>query len=581
MPEPEPTQKSKPAATVAAEDIAPDDPRLRALDAKWIALGFKGEGIAERYKDDRSDAVFAFACECFRAGIAADVIAACLRQWKIGDHIRDQGDVERALNRTLERARQKVEDSKLFEMNEQHCVLPIGGKTRVATWGDDPDFPGRRTIVRFSSFGDFAALLNKYRHSFPGEDKNGNPVTVTMGLGTWWISNKNRRQYDGGMRFMPESNKDVVHETLNLWQGFAVAARKPDGKSGAAGCRLLLDHGLKIICSGNEEHFDYLIKREALIAQRRIRSEVALALHTPEEGTGKETWCGSFRRLYGVHAMQIQNPEHVIGKHNAHLEMLLRLTADEALFAGDPRQRNALYNLITEPRLTIEPKFVGVYTAHNYLNIDIISNAKHYIPASGTARRFMVPTVSADRASDHPYFKKIRLQLEDGGYEALLYHLLYEIDVRDFNVRDVPKTAGLLDQKLSSSDPEEGWWLDTLVNGELPSGCDEPNKCPTALLFEAYVKHAQRQGVRRRSIETQLGMFLSRAVPGLRRIKGVYKIPFKREERHGPIYRFPPLAECRANFAKTLQQEVAWPDNAEWTTEADETLDYDPGREEW
>ena len=47
--------------------------------------------------------------------------------------------------------------------------------------------------------------------------------------------------------------------------------------------------------------------------------------------------------------MQVQKPEHVIGKHNKHLENLLRLTADEALFARDPRHRNALYDLITEP----------------------------------------------------------------------------------------------------------------------------------------------------------------------------------------------------------------------------------------
>ena len=67
-------------------------------------------------------------------------------------------------------------------------------------------------------------------------------------------------------------------------------------------------------------------------------------------------------------------------------------------------------NLITEPNLTIEPKFVNVYTAANYLNIDVISNAEHFIPVSGTARRFMVPTVSVERANDHKYFAAIHAQ---------------------------------------------------------------------------------------------------------------------------------------------------------------------------
>ena len=151
------------------------------------------------------------------------------------------------------------------------------------------------------------------------------------------------------MKFMPDRDEDVVNGTLNLWRGFAVAARKPEGKSGAAGCKLFLDHGLKVICSGDEAHFDYLIKREAWIAQNRARSEVAVCLRTEAEGTGKGHWARAISHLYGRPGMQLLKPEHVVGKFNPHLEVLLQLIADEALFAGDPRQRDALYGLITEP----------------------------------------------------------------------------------------------------------------------------------------------------------------------------------------------------------------------------------------
>src|SRR5262249_46093050 len=113
---------------------------------------------------------------------------------------------------------------------------------------------------------------------------------------------------------------------------------------------------------------------------------------------------------------------------------------------GDPRHRNALFNQITEPTLTIEPKNINAYKAPNFLNTDIISNAKHFIPGSRTARRFLVPTVSEDRVGDFDYFKALDNQYYNGGAEALLYHLLYEVDLRDFNVRNVPKTAGLIEQ---------------------------------------------------------------------------------------------------------------------------------------
>ena len=185
------------------------------------------------------------------------------------------------------------------------------------------------------------------------EDKKGE--LQSKPLGTYWIGSPQRRQYDGGMAFMPQHDGDVGDQ-LNLWRGFGVKAIKPDGKSGAAGCQKFLDFMRNIICSGNEAHFDYLLKREATIFQKRIRSEIALGLQTKEEGCGKGFYEATMGHLLGNHAMQVTNPKHIIGEFNPHLETLLRLTADEALFVGNHEHRNALFGLITEPTLTIEPK---------------------------------------------------------------------------------------------------------------------------------------------------------------------------------------------------------------------------------
>ena len=254
---------------------------------------------------------------------------------------------------------------------------------------------------------------------------------------------------------------------MNLWRGFGVKAIKPDGKSAAEGCPKFLDFMRDIICSGNEAHFDYLLKREATIFQKRIRSEVALGLQTKEEGCGKGFYEATMGRLLGTHAMQVGNPKHIIGKFNPHLETLLRLTADEALFVGNPKHRNALFGLITEPTLTIEPKGCGVYKANSYLNLSITSNSEHFLPVSDTARRFFIPTVSAARKQDHEYFAGLQAELDNGGYEALLYHLLHEVDLTDFNVRKVPQTEGLRQQRDHSLPPLEAWWCELLETGTL------------------------------------------------------------------------------------------------------------------
>ena len=119
------------------ENIEPDDPRLTGLSAKWIALGHDATGIAENYGGDRSRAVMAFTAECFRAGIAEEIVASLLMRWKIGEHIRDQSDVTRALNRTIDKAKQFCPELEAIR-DEREARCP------AHRWQDEGRHMGRR-----------------------------------------------------------------------------------------------------------------------------------------------------------------------------------------------------------------------------------------------------------------------------------------------------------------------------------------------------------------------------------------------------------------------------------------------------
>jgi len=324
------------------------------------------------------------------------------------------------------------------------------------------------------------------------------------------------------------------------------------------------------MCSGNEKHWDYLLKREALIVQKRRRSEIAAGYRTEKEGSGKGFWCNRLGRLYGPHFMQLNNPQHVIGKHNPHLETLLKVCADEALFVGDPRHRNALFGLITEPTVTIEPKFVNAYPAPNYLNIDITTNAKHFLPASSTARRFFVPTVSEDRAGDFKYFDAIEVQLNDGGYEALLYHLLYEVDLRDFDVRRVPKTAGLADQAEYSRRGLDGLVEKVCNEGRVPCahfswpGFSESNDRDFRKGFDHFIDNHPDPKVR--------GLGSLAVKRQLRKVWGC-KSGDDAKRRDGPAMvagiKWPPLEELRRLFVELHgPQDWLCPEITEWPVDA-------------
>jgi hypothetical protein len=127
---------------------------------------------------------------------------------KCGVHVQEVNPAYR-LARTLRRAHDFAIDADLEMMNSKHAVLPIGDKTRVVTWDDDPDFPGRKIIVRAQSFADFRNL-----HS--------NKRKVLTPLGAWWLGHPRRRQYDGGQRFMPQHATEVVGHALNMFEGFPI-----------------------------------------------------------------------------------------------------------------------------------------------------------------------------------------------------------------------------------------------------------------------------------------------------------------------------------------------------------------------
>lgn len=195
----------------------------------------------------------------------------------------------------------------------------------------------------------------------------------------------------------------------------------------------------------------------------------------------------------------------------------------------------------------------------------VISNNEWIVPAGMNARRFAVLDVAEGRMCDIAYFNAMMRQMENGGYEALLYHLLHEVDLSGVDLRNAPKTSALLEQKIASFSPEQGWWFDTLAKGQLPWGCGEAtsNSCPVDRLFNRYTEHARvTLGSRRRALKTQLGIFLKKVVPGLVKVDTTYKVYLEKHnamvDQRGYVYRFPPLADCRAAFAKAMQQDIDW-----------------------
>jgi hypothetical protein len=418
-------------------------------------------------------------------------------------------------------------------------VVNEAGRTLVYEAAHDP-LMNRSHYVPFT-FEDFKKL-HQNRQIVVGRNARGAPKLADAGA--FWLRHPERREYAGGVVFDP-SCKHNRPDVLNLWQGFAVKDRP--GGSWAK----LRDHVLAVICDGNREHFDYLMGWLARLVQCPAQQgEVAVVLRGGE-GTGKGTLANAVRRLFGPHGIAVSNSEHLVGRFNGHLRDVVFLFADEAFYAGNKAHVGALKSLITEPRLALEAKYKNTVEVPNFIHLMMASNEEWVVPASADSRRFFVLDVSSARAKDYAYFEAIQAELDDGGYEAMLYDLL-RYDLMRFNVRRVPQTSALNEQRLLSMRPVTAWWRNVLHEGrvELESSVssDWTEFYDTGLLHGSYLHYARTRHEYRPMDRTALAAFLQS-------MGGRPKRPHA--QKRG--YDFGTLENARKAFCLKTGLKIDWP----------------------
>ena len=148
-----------------------------------------------------------------------------------------------------------------------------------------------------------------------------------------------------------------------------------------------------------------------------------------------------------MHYKQVSDPRYVTGRFNSHMISLLLLHADEGFWAGDKRAEGKLKDLVTGKRHPIEFKGKEAFWIDNHVRLFVTGNPDWVVPAGFDERRFATLDVGDEHREDYPYFAAIDAEMDNGGREALLYHLLYEVDCATVNLRQIPHTAALIEQK--------------------------------------------------------------------------------------------------------------------------------------
>jgi hypothetical protein len=448
-----------------------------------------------------------------------------------------------------ESAKLKVEvgriDTDVAEVNKTYALVMVGDRPVVMNTSDGIK------MMTVQAFGQWKA--NKFvQHN----DKR-------KPLAKHWMEHSQRRQYDG-IVFDP-SGKRVPRGHYNIWRGYSCKPKE------GGDCTLFLKHVADNICSGDPDIYAWVIGWFAQIIQQPWKKLGTSLVTIGPQGTGKTLLGQIIGSLLGVHYTIVSDPRYIYGRFNAHLVSNILMHLDEAIWAGDKKAEGQLKDLITGSSQMIEYKGKEPIVVNNFVRAYICSNNPWAVPAGFGERRFAVLRVGEDQMQNKKYFGAIVREMEKPGAREALLHFLLNYDIAAVDLRTIPKTDALREQKDATLDAEQSWWLDTLSRGQLPWGCRENRSCPTFRLFNRYIKSASRQGHKRRSSETRVGKFLKDNVPGLRRnIDGKYEVWTKSgtlREVTDVVYEFPSLAECRKAFSDKMQHDREWDERVDWSHE--------------
>jgi hypothetical protein len=288
------------------------------------------------------------------------------------------------------------------------------------------------------------------------------------------------------------------------------------------------------------------------------RAETVVALRGPE-GSGKGSIGRILTALFGTHALHISNVRHLIGNFNAHLRTALLMFIDEGYWAGDPAAEGVLKSLITEDQILIEQKGVDARMADNMLSMIMASNNDWLVPAGPQARRYFVVDVPDTLCNNWDYWERLNAWLDNGGRGAIL-GFLQRLDLSKFNIRSIPNTAALDDQKRLSLPPFMKWLESQLYVGSLDGTGDGgawKSQVTCSAVIRNYAEYCAAQGRRyeatdAKTVSVKLGEVFGK-LHRTRQLGGSTHRPY--------VWSVPTLAEARAKFCTAAGiGTIAWPE---------------------
>ena len=219
---------------------------------------------------------------------------------------------------------------------------------------------------------------------------------------------------------------DCPSDVYNLWKGFAAESMCDDyDEIVRAGLRLVLEH-FKMLCSGNKEHYDFLLNILAHAIQHpSVKLGIMLCL-VWSQGVGKTMVLDTVRAMIGEHGCftTSQPQKDVYGDNNGKMKdaFFVRIEeADKTQFKG---YIGALRSKISDNPIRIRELFCKATNVKNYSRFFADTNFMDAIPDEHGERRFFIVKCNEEKKGDAEYFVKLAAAIANERVIRALYDKL-------------------------------------------------------------------------------------------------------------------------------------------------------------
>lgn len=330
---------------------------------------------------------------------------------------------------------------------------------------------------------------------------------------------------------------------INTYQGFGVEP-SPIGS-----WKRTQNHYFEVICNGDKSAYEWLLDWLAQAIQNPTQKQGSAVVIRGEQGCGKSIAADFIGTLFGAHYMKLSSVRSLAGNFNNHLSDAILINLDEAHGLKKHNVNAAMKDLITSKTRLVEPKGIDPYLVPNYSRLIITSNDRNLINAACNERRYLLLEASSKYIGQTEYFDALVEEMENGGYEAMLYDLQHR-EITS-NLRVPPKTEALLEQKITSLKPAERLLLDAITTGDLDGQDIWGKAVPSSKFATLLTEYNHRYSLR--GAEMAVSEAFKTFFPDVekrRAIIGTSKVC---------VYDVPSLLECRMGLEQHFGQIIEWP----------------------